>query len=157
MKRIYKFFYYLSLFFILPISMIMIIKEWFIFKRNIKIMQTVINNNQSFFQYLDKWGFIVDWVGRLYSVQIIPKEIRDYTEDELYDIVMRSIVTSLQHILNENILLDVCGITTYKKTESIYILNITSSNEPQLKHKLKWFITSLIFNLIIFITYLIIF
>lgn len=147
-------YYFLSIIF-LPLSLYRFIKEVYIFNRNVKIMKTVINDNNEFFNYLDSNGFSVDLIGRLYSAQHIPLEFQDFTEDELYDVVMRAIVTSLQHILNKNILLDVVGITTRKKSKEIYLLNITSNNEQILRTSYKLFIGSLILNAIILILILI--
>lgn len=162
-RRILNFLFFTSLLFCLPFTLYKLIREIGIFKRNIKIMNRVINNNDQFFDFLDKHGFIPDWVGRLYSPQTIPQEFSDYTEDELYDVVMRAMITSLQHILNQNILLDVCGITVrlkknkpeknkdggeVKLLRDYFIVNITSNNEPIIKSYFKWFIASLMIYII---------
>lgn len=151
MKIITKIGYKIFLIICLPYTFFKLIHEYILFKRNINILSRVVNKNEAFFEFLNKYGFSVDLLGRLYAPQTIPYEFIDFTEDELYDVTMRAFVTSLQETLNKNILLDVCGITVNRKRNSdIFLVNITSSNENILKNYFSYFIISLsLFSIII--------
>ena len=77
---------------IFPYSFGMWLFQFFRFRKCIKILKNTINSNNDFYQYLEKLDSRIDWLGRVYTVQPIPKEFRDFTDDELYDITMRSLL-----------------------------------------------------------------
>ena len=107
----------------------------------------MVNNNDDFYNYLEKLDCQVDWLGRIYTVQPIPKEFRDFSDDELYDITMRSLLP-MTKMLERNVLVDVCSIIISRVDEDAYIVCLTPFNFPQFLHFVKMSIASLVITVI---------
>lgn len=129
--------------FIFPYALCRLIYEYVLFRKYVKILRRVVNNNDDFYNYLEKLDCQVDWLGRIYTVQPIPKEFRDFSDDELYDITMRSLLP-MTKMLERNVLVDVCSIIISRVYEDAYIVCLTPFNFPQFLHFVKMSIASLV-------------
>lgn len=133
--------------FIFPYTLGRLIYEYIMFRKYVKILQRVINNNDEFYNYLEKLDAQVDWLGRIYTVQPIPKEFRDLTDDELYDITMRSLLP-MTKMLEKNVLVDVCSVIISRIDNETYIVCLTPFNFPQFLHFIRMTIASLVISII---------
>lgn len=131
----YRLLQYVFLIICLPITLCLFIIEYIRFRKYTNICIHVVNGNQDFFEYLSKLEFHPDWLKRLYSVQPIPKEFQDFTDDELYDITMRSLLPMVK-LIERNVLVDVVGITINRIDQDAYIICLTPHNWNRLK---TWF------------------
>lgn len=143
LRGLEKFSKYVLELFIFPVTLVLLIVEYLRFRKYIKIMKRVINNNDEFYQYLEKLECQVDWLGRIYTVQPIPKEFRDFSDDELYDITMRSLLPMMK-MLEKNVLVDVCSVIISRIDNESYIVCLTPFNFPVFLHYVKMTIASAI-------------
>lgn len=143
LTSIYHFIKYVFLTIMLPINIAMLVYEYIRFRSYITILKQVINNNVEFFEFLERYKFMPDWLGRMYSPQTIPKEFSDFNDDELYDITMRSLLP-MNKIIERNVLVDVVGITINRIDKDIYIICLTPHNQKILFTYLKTTIISVI-------------
>lgn len=125
------------------------------FKKTLRLIHNVVNTDQDFYNFLEKYEFIPDWIGRLYSAQPIPKIFKDFTEDELYDVVMRTIRTSIVPIFERNNIIDVGAITVVRLNEESYIMTITTYWQKTFIESLKLLSCSFAFTIIAFVIYLV--
>lgn len=132
---------------VLPISIINFIIQYKKFKKYVNVIKQAVNDNEDFYNYLNKFDFVPDWLGRLYSIQPIPKEFRDFTEDELYDITMRSLFP-LMKLLEKSVLIDVCSVIISRNTEQLYTVTLTPYVWPQFRNALITLFFSVIVNII---------
>ena len=135
---------------VFPYSFGMWLFQFFRFRKCIKILKNTINSNNDFYQYLEKLDSRVDWLGRVYTVQPIPKEFQDFTNDELYDITMRSLLP-MTKMLEKNVLIDVCSIIISRIDEESYIVCLTTYNFPKFQFWVIMSIFSLLLDIIILI------
>lgn len=143
LRGLYQFSKYVLELFIFPWTLGCLIYEYIKFRKYIKIMQRVINNNDDFYNYLEKLDCRIDWLGRIYTVQPIPKEFRDFTDDELYDITMRSLLP-MTKMLERNVLVDVCAVIISRIDNESYIVCLTPFNFPVFLHYVRMSIASLV-------------
>lgn len=153
MKKVFKLFKYVLEIFVFPYTLCMLIVEYYKFRKYIKIIENAINSNDDFFNYLDKYKFTVDWLNRLYSVQEIPKPFKDFDDDELYDITMRSL-SPMMKLIEKSVLIDVCSVIVSRINDDYYIVCITPYNYPKFKHYMIYTFISLIIFLVLLICYL---
>lgn len=137
---------------LLPIAIVTFILQFIKLKKYTNIMINVINSNNEFFKYLEKFNFTPDWLNRLYTVQDIPKPFVDFSDDELYDVTMRSLLP-LKELISQNVLIDVCGVVTYRVSETKYIVMLTPSCQPDFDMALKYIKHSLVFTIIVALTF----
>lgn len=135
----------------LPISIILLVHEYLVFKKYDFILKKVINSNNEFFTYLDKLEFTPDWLGRLYTVQPIPSAFRDFSDDELYDITMRSLLP-MTKLIEKNVLIDIVSVIIKRISNETYFVIMTPKNDPTLMKYLKLTIISTIITIIAGIT-----
>ena len=138
----------------LPVTLVLLVVEWFKFKKYIKIMSKVINTNDEFYRYLEKLEFRTDWLNRLYTVQPIPKAFRDFNDDELYDVTMRSLLPMMK-MIEKNVLVDVCSVIISRIDEESYIVCITPYNFPKFRTLLTVSIISVFLYFIAALSYII--
>lgn len=138
---------YVFMIVVLPISIINFIIQYKKFKKYVNVIKQAVNDNEDFYNYLNKFDFVPDWLGRLYSIQPIPKEFRDFTEDELYDITMRSLFP-LMKLLEKSVLIDVCSVIISRNTEQLYTVTLTPYVWPQFRNALITLFFSVIVNII---------
>lgn len=143
LRGLEKFSKYVLELFIFPVTLVLLIVEYLRFRKYIKIMKRVINNNDEFYKYLEKLDCQIDWLGRIYTVQPIPKEFRDFSDDELYDITMRSLLPMMK-MLEKNVLVDVCSVIISRIDNESYIVCLTPFNFPAFLHYVKMTIASAI-------------
>lgn len=116
-------------------------------------MKDVINTNPEFFEFLERYKFTPDWLGRLYTPQVISKEFEDFNDDELYDITMRALLP-MNKIIERNVLIDVVGITTKRVAKDIYIICLTPFNQNKMFRYMKLLIASIMLYAIVYILWL---
>lgn len=156
MNKIFVFLKYVLEIFVFPYTLVRLIIEYFLFRKYIKILHKCINSNDDFYQYLEKLDSHVDWLGRIYTVQAIPKPFRDFNDDELYDITMRSLLP-MTKILERNVLIDVCSIIINRIDDESYIVCLTPFNFPKLLHYIRMTFISLIvcvIEILVILTYI---
>lgn len=144
LKLLYDFIKYVFFIIMLPITIIMLIYEYVRFRKYVNILKQVTNSNVEFFEFLERYKFTPDWLGRLYSPQIIPKEFSDFNDDELYDITMRSLLP-MNKIIERNVLIDVVGITIRRIDKNIYVICLTPYNQKAFFKYMKFAIISFMF------------
>lgn len=121
---------------LLPVAIVRVVIEYKTFKKFIGYLKKTINTHNDFYQYLETLNFKVDWLNRLYSIQAIPPEFRDFDEDELYDITMRSMLP-MRALIERTVLIDVVGITVTRLNEEYYSITITPSNQRMMFDSFK--------------------
>lgn len=126
---------------LLPVALVRVIIECKTFKKFIGYLKNTINTHNDFYQYLETLNFKLDWLNRLYSIQAIPPEFRDFDEDELYDITMRSMLP-MRALIERTVLIDVVGITVTRLNEEYYSITITPSNQRMMFDSFKALVVS---------------
>lgn len=127
-----------------PIAFINAIYQYIRFKKTLKILHRAVNSDNDFYNFLEQHEYMPDWLGRLYSVQPIPKIFKDFTEDELYDVVMRSIRGTLVPIFERTNIIDVGAVTVERMNEESYIMTITTFWQSKFFKSLRILIWSFI-------------
>lgn len=155
MKKVFNFLKYVFFVVFLPLSLVNAIYQYFKFKKTLRLIHNVVNTDQDFYNFLEKYEFIPDWIGRLYSPQPIPKIFKDFTEDELYDVVMRTIRTSIVPIFERNNIIDVGAITVVRLNDESYIMTITTYWQKTFIESLKLLAYSFAFTIFAFVIYLV--
>lgn len=138
----------------LPISVFLLIWHWVIFYKYKQLLVNAINTNDEFYLYLNKLNFIPDMLGRLYTVQEIPKEFSDFNDDELYDITMRSLLPMIK-LIETNVLVDVISTIIKRINSDSYIVMLTPKNQNKLLLYLRCTVSSVLFYLIIGLLFII--
>jgi len=126
---------------LLPVAIVRVISECKTFKKFIGYLKNTINTHNDFYQYLETLNFKLDWLNRLYSIQAIPPEFRDFDENELYDITMRSMLP-MRALIERTVLIDVVGITVTRLNEEYYSITITPSNQRMMFDSFKALVVS---------------
>lgn len=126
---------------LLPVALVRVIIECKTFKKFIGYLKNTINTHNDFYQYLETLNFKLDWLNRLYSIQAIPPEFRDFDENELYDITMRSMLP-MRALIERTVLIDVVGITVTRLNEEYYSITITPSNQRMMFDSFKALVVS---------------
>lgn len=126
---------------LLPVAIVRVVIEYKTFRKFIGYLKNTINTHNDFYQYLETLNFKVDWLNRLYSIQAIPPEFRDFDEDELYDITMRSMLP-MRALIERTVLIDVVGITVTRLNEEYYSITITPSNQRMMFDSFKALVVS---------------
>lgn len=126
---------------LLPVALVRVIIECKTFKKFIGYLKNTINTHNDFYQYLETLNFKLDWLNRLYSIQAIPPEFRDFDENELYDITMRSMLP-MRALIERTVLIDVVGITVTRINEEYYSITITPSNQRMMFDSFKALVVS---------------
>lgn len=122
---------------ILPIALGNAIYQYICFKKTLGYLHRAVNSDNDFYNFLEQHEYVPDWLGRLYSIQPIPKIFKDFTEDELYDVVMRSIRGTLVPIFERNNIIDIGSVTVERINEDLYIMTLTTFWQPKFVKSLK--------------------
>jgi len=127
---------------VLPLLLYRLVKEHKLYRVYTTILEKVINDNNEFYEFLEKYDFKVAWFDRLYSEQTIPDEMLVLNEDELYDVVIKALLP-IRPILAKSLLIDV--ISPYIKRIALnkYLIILEPVNFIALKNRYIKLVVSL--------------
>ena len=91
-------------FIIFPINLIRLIKEIKQYRKYTTLIKYTIDHNESFYSFLEKYRFYPAWFTRLFSVQPIPEELVGLSDEQLYEMTVKSLLPVRSMVEQTNLL-----------------------------------------------------
>lgn len=103
-KIMFEYVFEVIAFIIFPINLIRLIKEIKQYRKYATLIKYTIDHNESFYSFLEKYRFYPAWFTRLFSVQPIPEELVGLSDEQLYEMTVKSMLPVRSMVEQTNLL-----------------------------------------------------
>lgn len=126
-----------------PWVIIDFIREVKLYRRYTEQVRYVIDNNDEFFQFLEKFQFHPAWFTRLYSNQEIPEEFIGLDDDQLEAVTVKAIMP-IRPMLAKSNLLSILTLRIERVAIDHYIVILEPENFKNVRALFLWIVAIIV-------------